>query len=360
MSTKRIEWLDAMRGFTMILVVFSHIKTFGFGDIGGGCHINSFFMFFRMPLFFFVSGFIAYKVHQQWTLSVYKQNVLKKLRVQLIPMLFFGLLYTAIVFSPREDVPVRESIVQFFNSPDKFGYWFTEVLLLMFLIYYTVSLLLRKCKESFRFIVLACLAIVMFACSLLGQSFYQQYPIANYLCISNLLRYFQFFVFGLIFSCYQKKLFRFLGNQYVAGAILVLFFGTYWFHMHYMRDLSGSAALVGDKLLQLSTRYLGVISVLTIFYHYQGFFSSYTFVGRGLQYIGKRTLDVYLLHYFFLPHIPQVGAYFAQNSNLVLETTTTFVLALLVICFCLIVSNIIRISPFLSYYLLGVKRENKR
>ncbi len=149
-------------------------------------------MFFRMPLFFFVSGFIAYKVHQQWTLSVYKQNVLKKLRVQLIPMLFFGLLYTAIVFSPREDVPVRESIVQFFNSPDKFGYWFTEVLLLMFLIYYTVSLLLRKCKESFRFIVLACLAIVMFACSLLGQSFYQQYPIANYLCISNLLRYFQF------------------------------------------------------------------------------------------------------------------------------------------------------------------------
>lgn len=32
MNTKRIEYLDAIRGFTMLLVVYSHILFYGYAD----------------------------------------------------------------------------------------------------------------------------------------------------------------------------------------------------------------------------------------------------------------------------------------------------------------------------------------
>ena len=45
---KRIEYIDAMRGFTMILVVYSHIIFFGYND-DTIPSFNSFFVNFRMP-----------------------------------------------------------------------------------------------------------------------------------------------------------------------------------------------------------------------------------------------------------------------------------------------------------------------
>lgn len=36
MQKQRIEYLDAIRGFTMLLVVYGHVKLFSFHFIGGG------------------------------------------------------------------------------------------------------------------------------------------------------------------------------------------------------------------------------------------------------------------------------------------------------------------------------------
>ena len=30
-----------------------------------------------------------------------------------------------------------------------------------------------------------------------------------------------------------------------------------------------------------------------------------TWIGRSLQYIGRRTLDIYLIHFLFLPNLPR-------------------------------------------------------
>ena len=56
----RMEWLDAMRGFTMILVVAYHVSIFSLGQNITQSTALSFFVMFRMPIFFFVSGFLAY------------------------------------------------------------------------------------------------------------------------------------------------------------------------------------------------------------------------------------------------------------------------------------------------------------
>lgn len=137
-SRKRIEWIDALRGFTMILVVFSHVEISGFVMAPGYARINDLFRILFMPLFFFVSGFIAYR-SQVWQWGLYRDSLLKKIRVLLLPMLFFGLLYAVFFYAQRRGVAPVDSIVGFFNDSMKYGYWFTVVLLGMFLIYYSVS-----------------------------------------------------------------------------------------------------------------------------------------------------------------------------------------------------------------------------
>ena len=76
--------------------------------------------------------------------------------------------------------------------------------------------------------------------------------------------------------------------------------------------------------------YTLMLIVVMYFRHHQALFTKQTRIGRGLQYIGVRTLDVYLLH---------VGT------------------AIIIIAFCLLISEILRMSPFLKKYLFG--REDK-
>jgi peptidoglycan/LPS O-acetylase OafA/YrhL len=79
-------------------------------------------------------------------------------------------------------------------------------------------------------------------------------------------------------------------------------------------------------------------------------------LSKPLQYVGTRTLDVYLLHYFFLPRLlmayaPQLAAY---NSRF-LEFWVILAVSLVVLALTLAASYVIRLSPFLGHYLFGVK-----
>ena len=81
-------------------------------------------------------------------------------------------------------------------------------------------------------------------------------------------------------------------------------------------------------------------------------------LSRPLQYVGTRTLDIYLLHYFFLPRFLQPYADWlkAFDSQFV-EFWVILAIALIVLGLTLLASYLIRLSPFLGHYLFGVKYE---
>ena len=358
-QTKRIQWIDALRGFTMILVVFAHVYAFGFESVNK--NTTDFFSQFMMPLFFFISGYIAYRTNERWDFSLYKTQMLKKMRIQIIPTLFFGLLFSILVLAPSFGVTRGESISYFINSPSKYGYWFTIALLLMFIIYYTTSLLLSKCRLATRQIVLAVVALLMFLATLACKSFLHS-DIANHLCLTNTFKYFQFFVFGNIIACYQEQIFRFLQKPHVIGVIILLFLGLYIVN-RFLKDSSLINTTPGKTtsiVIAQLVRYCGIISLVCAFRHYESFFSSETRIDRGLQYIGKRTLDIYLLHYFLIPKLPSVGRRFAGTDNIVIEITLTILVSLLVILFCLIISNFLRTSPFLASTSLALNARTEK
>ena len=137
----RLEWLDALRGFTMILVVANHVAGMGFGETWKGSSCMPFLVLFRMPLFFFVSGFLAYKAAQVWNLQNLGSLLMKKIKVQTIPTIVFFFLAMAIL-RPHFWPAVQEAL----ELPTKGGYWFTIVLLYMFIAYYLFSYLESKLK----------------------------------------------------------------------------------------------------------------------------------------------------------------------------------------------------------------------
>ena len=54
----RLEYIDALRGIIMILIVFAHVETFGFYQFGASTYFDEIFGKFSLPLFFFISGFV--------------------------------------------------------------------------------------------------------------------------------------------------------------------------------------------------------------------------------------------------------------------------------------------------------------
>ena len=64
MAQKRIEYIDALRGFTMVLVVLGHIELISFCE--QTFLYTPYYKFFRMPLFFFISGYIAFRSKKVW------------------------------------------------------------------------------------------------------------------------------------------------------------------------------------------------------------------------------------------------------------------------------------------------------
>ena len=84
-STKRIGYIDAIRGFTILLVVMTHVTGFGLGFAGSNTIsyrviVESFFM----PLFFFISGFVLYKTDRIWTVTKTWQFLFGKISFLLV------------------------------------------------------------------------------------------------------------------------------------------------------------------------------------------------------------------------------------------------------------------------------------
>lgn len=348
----RMEWLDAMRGFTMILVVAYHVAQFGFSESEKISSSLPFLVLFRMPLFFFVSGFLAYKARWTWTMDNYSSLVWKKVKVQVLPALVFLCVFIVL----RGKLPFFEGLAKCMHSPTKGGYWFTWVLLHMFVFYYTVAGLsqhVSKRAEHVAVVVLWVMSLVAYQLLYMPNTVGKWYANDFMMCSSlfETMKFMHFFVFGNLVHRAWEHAQRLFDTRWFFSVIAVIAFVccAEIFKWHITRGQ-------WVNLPRTFAMYTLMLMVVMVFRHYQDHFSKQKRVGQALQYIGTRTLDVYLLHFIFLPSLPQVGRWLNVNHpNFVVEIVLAVGMGLVVIAFCLLVSNILRVSPLFKEYLFGKK-----
>lgn len=347
-SGNRIEYIDTLRGFTMILVIYHHIAFWCMDNIELG--YNEFFIKFRMPLFFFISGWLFYKVNRLWNKETICSILKKKFRVQIIPFLFFMLLYMYLFNGPE-----YETSFEF-----KYGFWFTFALFQYFVIYIGIEALFNKQHSNNKEIGVM---LFMLALSIIAFYYEQMRFDLNIGIWRKVLTLFSFskikYIFFFWLGTYVKKnsasFIRFSENQYViAGCLGIFFLFAIYSKQIY---LSNNELRLLSYLLSGVT---GIIIVFTFFRKHEAHFTRNNRFGKVLQFIGQHTLDIYLLHYFVLPyHMNFLGAWLSEHNYKSVDMLIMLILSVWIIAISLLISYVIRLSPFLGYYLLGAKTTSK-
>jgi fucose 4-O-acetylase-like acetyltransferase len=117
--------------------------------------------------------------------------------------------------------------------------------------------------------------------------------------------------------------------------------------------LGNASGLVKTSLLLL-LGFSGLLLVFVTFFRYEQSFRKDRWIGRSLQYVGVRTLDVYLLHGLLIQiDLGMIGTFFVNHPNPLLEILVSFSLAVIVIGATLLISNICRTSDIMAKVLFG-------
>lgn len=315
MEEKRIEWIDWLKGFCMILIVLGHVIR---GFISAGMYeqidlkyIDYTIYSFHMPLMFFISGFL-YSITREEKLKDWKDFILDKIVKLYIPYLIFA--YILFIFKTIFDSSINSetNMNNFITIPFMpFDiYWFLMALLLIFIVYSFMDYkkINNKLITSIGFISL----IISF------------YIPSNYY-IKLIFKY-----IGLGFYFYLGS---YLTNKAISKKwIMPLLIGYIILNVvNYYFDLQ---ICVIEIALALS-----MILILVIYAQ------NYKHNSKLLNKIGKQSMIIYLLHTFFTSFTRIV---------LIKINVTSFIIQLFLgvamgICMPLLVYYLINKFKFLSW-----------
>ena len=313
---QRYNYIDRLKGFTILLVVIGHILAFSM--IGDRNPINTVIASFHMPLFMFLSGLV-----------IKEPKIGKALFVRLLqllaPFLVVGLLF---------NLCINDTFESFFANDFKKGYWYLWVLA----VYYIFLMPTRiNIIGRFSFVKDIVIGTVLFVFLKFLARRIGTYDWFSLSLMSNLWIYFYtgFLVRRYNGISWLKKRASLFSVALLSYIPLLIFYdkGTL---IHFAQIVPLTA----------------IIILLYIFIYRN---DKYSKVENLLAWIGKGTLDIYIYHYFILQiiNIPYLGNWFIYTSNYFLEVILLCIMAVAISCICIYIGKVIRLSSLLTMFVYG-------
>lgn len=305
---QRIQYIDRLKGLAIILVVMGHV--FGFSPPDDG--IIAFIYTFHMPLFMFLSGLV---IAAPPTLS----KVLAKWRRFLVPFFVVGL-----AFALYRGV----SVAGFFRDGSKCGYWYLWVLAIFYLILSAFRFVGGGKRGLIADMLLFFVVYVIFLAVLRG------FNIVGYddiLSINLCADMFPFFMFGYLARKY--RLFDFV-RRYptIAGASVVAYIIAF-----VAIEFGGCKSMIVYNLS-------GLAMVIVLVYAFSARERSSSTIERQLGLVGRYSLEIYVLHYFFIQnlHVEFIQSWALATHNGLLELLFLIVVSVTITCLCMAVGWLLR------------------
>ena len=216
----------------------------------------------------------------------------------------------------------------------------------MYLCYLAISVLCRLIKFDFSIpalLIISVLGIGIVAFSK-GNSW-----LWNFLCWENLTKYFQFFALGIAVSKYRDRFFNLLDNHYFVSVVTIgwILCFVLWCDEPFRLSFSLAYSVVHDIVI----RYCALLTVIAMFHAKAQHFSDSSVTGKTLQFIGQKTLDIY----FLLSDLRFVQPWLENGNMLVIQLLIAAVVTMCIVAVCLLVSSMLRRSPYWESWLFGVK-----
>jgi len=222
----------------------------------------------------------------------------------------------------------------------------------MYIIYLSLSLISRIIHKE---IEIPCLLLISVFGIIILVCYSRDTWIWKYLCWENLAKYMQFFTLGIIFSKYRERLFRMLNYNHfvtimVVGWIICML-------LWYNPEFKNAQPLLYSLVHDIAVRYFALMTVVILFFSANDIFvKDDNVVNRFLKFIGQRTLDIYMIHYFFIPDFSFMSDWLQDDNMIVPQIFIGLITSVVIISLCLLISSILRKSIFLRVWLFGVKK----
>lgn len=329
---KRLAYIDALKCLGILLVVSGHVQLFGM-KIEAYDSVSTLMLYsFNMPLFFFVSGYLAFKEN-----AVGKIGELKKIRNK-----FVFWVIPAIVFYCFFKFQEQGGGIFNFLSDGLGEYWFTFTLFEMFLVYYIANWVSMS-----KWVLVGILAILSIA-GVGYLSLFSQNEIA-FLDFNHLAKYFQFFSLGVFAKMFTEQYDKLMRNEYLKAFTVIGFFvlliALFQVEMpevvfHFFRDIV--------------LRYLGLSVVISFFYCNQEVFNKESRLNKLILKIGRNSLAIYLLQYFFMPDFSAFSAW-REGLDWLSIYAIGFAYTVFITALCMVFIELLSNSVFVKKYILGSK-----
>lgn len=302
----RLTYPDNLKGLAIILVVMGHI----IGSMSIYGPIIHFIDSFHMPLFMFLSGIFAFKVGQKIDKSAAWAFLKKKCMRVLVPFAVIG--------------GGNSLIISYLYGGDAAhaigGYWFLPALFYCMLLGLGCMCIKQGLGKRNWWKDLMVDAVLWGVLSVVYFKFNP--PIPFYLAF---VKMYPFYALGIYFSQYEwlKQKMTSSGAWYGAAAVAYL---ALWFCPYHLPiSLTGFCAII--ILLQLFIKHEAAMP-------------------RVLQTVGQHSLEIYLLHWFFLPGIQFfsvlkdcVGDRVIPNANFVITGVIALAVAIPIIFICIMLAK---------------------
>lgn len=332
---QRIEYIDAMRGLAILLVVICHCCHLSFQNtIVYSIEINQ---AIQIPLFFLISGFFA----SQLTRKSFWNCIYDKITHLIIPALLMLGTYCWIF-----GLSFQKTILTGFKN----GYWFTLVLFVFIIIYLSIDKTLRfvgisGLKANFVHIILG---LVVSYSALFFSKYAKTCSLINLFSVTEYFNY-TYFVVGAVLFEHRDTVFKLQRNAILSGLCIL-----FYFLAQIATALYGTESLqLGAGIFLLCMHTSSLLIIWQLFHRYPTL-STDSHIGRFLSLIGRRSLDIYFIHYFFLPDLHLWGNYLLINAQFI-EYLLAIMLAIPITFISLGMGYILRLSPVTARLLLGVK-----
>lgn len=321
---KRISELDYMRGIAMLFVVMGHILEFG---LDAGSYPRGFMAIVQMPLFFVVSGYLAYKEEEQEGGTLH--HFLVRSRILLVPLVIWSVILNVC----KGEITCSQAML----CQDK--YWFFLALWWCDL-FNTWANYFSKRYRLCLFMDVALYTILYVAILLLRI---KEVNLGGLLPIQNVQYYFLIFALGLLMRKYTT-IYKWVLNKYTYAIGLI-------------------AIVVAWYLLRMQSfpiYFIGGVGGVIVFWMICKEIPSEKKWAKALSLIGKNTLPIYAIHYLFITTLPQ-RLHDAVNvpMGFFLQFVIAFTYAVIVVVLCLIIDRIISVNPITRMVFFGESKKRE-
>lgn len=295
-TNRRMASFDVLKGAAIYLVVMGHVLTMCIRGIDSAVAFKLIGEI-HMPVFFFISGYFSYKSTADG--DFVPPKLWKRFKQLIVP--FFVVSSLWILYFPHSKLqsPLSDTIPGMLTSYWKDGYWFTLTLFELTLLYALLGKILSAAgKIGWQLATIAICYLALIAATPLISDTGANFDPAG---IGLLTRFFPIFIAGVFARKYAEP-FKRLATSSASFPVAALTFLATWYYSVYPWEFPGlpkATAYAAQPLLHVSL----MLMVFGIVYKTERPDepqSKPSVAARWFSCLGRNSLGIYLLHYFFL------------------------------------------------------------